>query len=148
MKRLNAPWENVGAAKAAGNSSDERFYALEDLHPYGGTSYYRLKQVDFNGDYEYFGPVPVQLEGVEIITLYPNPSAGHIDYTVLSSEEGITFVALTDLLGRKIAGETMQIRSGSNKLSLDVSGYAPGYYLIRVSTEAGQHQAQKQFVVR
>ena len=141
-------WEYVGNVDGAGNSSTTLNYELEDKTPYKGTSYYRLKQTDFNGDFEYFGPVAVRLEGVDIINLYPNPATDHIDYSVASSLESNITITLVDVLGRKVMSETSNLQIGKNKLRLDISNYSQGMYMIQLKTELGNYRTQKQFIVK
>ena len=143
----NSDWEYVGTVDAAGNSSSELSYSFTDENPYRGVSSYRLKQADFNGDFQYYGPVAVNLEGISIIALYPNPAVDHIDYSVVSSLESNVAITLVDVLGRKVFSETSKIKTGENKLRLDVSNYPVGMYMIQLVTESGKYKTQKQFVV-
>lgn len=46
-------WEEVGMINGAGTSSEQRLYAFTDDRYQKNTNYYRIKQTDFNGDYEY-----------------------------------------------------------------------------------------------
>ena len=147
-KSVNDGWEYVGTVDAAGNSSASLDYSLNDESPYAGVSYYRLKQTDFNGDFQYYGPVAVNLEGISIIALYPNPAIDHIDYSVVSSLESNIAITLVDVLGRKVISETNNLQVGENKLRLDVSNYPVGMYMIQLSTESGKYKTQKQFIVK
>lgn len=52
-------WEVVGTVAGAGNSNQQLSYQLADYMPLQGLSYYRLKQTDFDGQYEYFKPLAV-----------------------------------------------------------------------------------------
>ncbi|MEX1002309.1 MAG: T9SS type A sorting domain-containing protein [Crocinitomicaceae bacterium] len=65
-------WEKVLEKKGAGNSSQTLTYSEIDRNPFIGVSYYRLKQTDFNGKYEYSPIVQVNRK-VDKITVYPNP---------------------------------------------------------------------------
>ena len=141
-------WEYVGTVKGAGNTTQQTDYSLLDEQPYSGTSYYRLKQVDFNSDYEYFGPVPVHIDGVEIITIYPTPAGDHISYSLISSVEGNFTLTVLDILGRKVIQTTEMIHRGENKFPLSLNSIAEGYYLLRLEEINGNTRTQKQFVVR
>ncbi|KXX68489.1 T9SS type A sorting domain-containing protein [Flammeovirga sp. SJP92] len=57
-------WINLGTVEASGNSQTAIEYTFTDEKPLA-VSYYRLKQVDFDEAFEFFGPVAVTLEGVE-----------------------------------------------------------------------------------
>jgi hypothetical protein len=55
-------FETVLKQSGAGNSSLIRNYQDIDKSPFTGISYYRLKQVDFNGDFSYSEIVPVNFD--------------------------------------------------------------------------------------
>lgn len=46
-------WKVLGHVGGAGTTSATHYYSFEDTKPVSGISYYRLKQVDFNGEYTY-----------------------------------------------------------------------------------------------
>lgn len=65
----------------AGISNTTNFYTDVDKNPLEGTSYYRLKQVDYDGNFTYSDPVSVYFEP-EIrkdfeFWVYPNPTKSH-----------------------------------------------------------------------
>jgi hypothetical protein len=73
-------WEYVVNIQGAGNSSSILNYETEDLTPYSGISYYRLKQTDFNGTYEYSSIVSINLsEEFDNVSVYPNPASSFIN---------------------------------------------------------------------
>ena len=52
-------WENKVTIEGAGNSNTQIDYSWVDSNPSVGVSYYRLKQTDYNGEFEIFDPVSV-----------------------------------------------------------------------------------------
>jgi len=68
-------WEEVIRTNGAGNSNVNIEYVETDYNPYEGISYYRLKQTDFDGNFEYFNIVPVKVELLNKgeMSLFPNP---------------------------------------------------------------------------
>lgn len=76
-------FEKIGEVKAAGWSDQLSEYLFEDkmLPLSGGNLLYRLKQVDFNGDFEYSKVLSVRVPGVEFTSgvwrAYPNPTDGN-----------------------------------------------------------------------
>ena len=65
-------YEFVTNVTGAGNSNTTLNYSIIDPSPYLGISYYRLKQIDFNGQYTYSQLEPINLNTIEIINIYPN----------------------------------------------------------------------------
>ena len=144
----NANWEYVGTVAGAGYSTSTINYSLEDKTPYMGTSYYRLRQTDFNGDFEYFGPVPVNLQGIDIINLYPNPVGDKMEYIIVSSIEGSVEIEAIDVLGRKVISRNDHISIGENNMKLSFQDLASGSYMVHVYMANGNYVAQRQFAVR
>lgn len=64
----------VGSIIGQGNSTDYQFYSLKDNNTLAGETYYRLKQIDFDGTYTYSEVVSVIIESEKPITsVIPNP---------------------------------------------------------------------------
>ncbi|EKB47804.1 hypothetical protein [Cecembia lonarensis] len=95
-------FEKVGEVKAAGWSDQLTEYVFEDkmLPLTGGNLLYRLKQVDFNGDYHYSEVLSVRIPGMEftqgVWRAFPNPTDGNaLQVSLLDAsqynEEPITF---------------------------------------------------------
>lgn len=137
----------VSKVPGAGNSTITKNYGIVDPTPYNGTSYYRLKQVDFNGKYTYSQLEPINLDGINIISIFPNPSVDHISYLVGSKEATQVLVKLFDEAGRLVLHQEENIDAGITKLGLDISEFAAGNYFLQVIT-ANSELAQKQFLVK
>src|SRR5690606_2725898 len=55
--RLN--YRTIDTLEAAGNSMATIHYSVTDKKPLSGWAYYRLKQIDYNGDFSYSEIAPV-----------------------------------------------------------------------------------------
>ncbi|MBC7777949.1 MAG: hypothetical protein H7246_21120, partial [Phycisphaerae bacterium] len=68
-------WQTRGFVPGHGNSQTEQVYQFLDERPLPGTNYYRLKQIDFNGQFEYSAIKSVLVAGDRklAIQVYPNP---------------------------------------------------------------------------
>ena len=69
-------FKEISIVQGNGTTNNKRVYGFEDRFPPFGRSYYRLKQVDFNGQFEYSGLVSVLWSGKPFqgdLHLYPNP---------------------------------------------------------------------------
>lgn len=140
-------WENVLNTDGAGNSSINLTYQEFDNEPYMGTSYYRLKQTDFNGSYSYSQIEPVNFDGIEIINIYPIPANGSFNYIVNTNTDVHINIFIYDNIGRLIDQNQTHIKSGYNSLTHNISKLSEGNYHIRIITDDAKSYDQKMFVV-
>lgn len=131
-------WTTIAIVQGAGNSTELQNYSLMDYDPYPGVSYYRLKQLDYDGTTSYSNIEIVNFEGVEIITLFPNPSSGEVNIMVKSSETGTITFTVHDAVGKIIKSEQFQINEGNNQISSFING-ANGKYFVSVVTSDGKY---------
>ena len=138
-------FEVVSIIDGAGNSSEIRSYNSLDKNPYVGTSYYRLKQTDFDGKFEYSDLVPVKIEDViSNPTVYPNPvtNNGVLEFSTNSTE--VTVVTVYDVSGRIVLSNQHLTNKGINKIQLETSELTNGMYFI--SLKNGNSKTNLKFI--
>ncbi|MEO1053459.1 MAG: LamG-like jellyroll fold domain-containing protein [Bacteroidota bacterium] len=124
-------WETIATIKGAGNSDLELSYETTDNQPLFGTSFYRLKQTDFNGDFEYFDPIPVTVGGKEAFAIYPNPATDELN--ILFKRDVSRFSAsLKNLIGQE---QPVEHQFSSNGLRLLTNKLAEGVYLLEIMAD-------------
>jgi hypothetical protein len=71
-------WEVIGFVEGRGNSFETQDYSFIDTAPNIGNNYYRLKQVDFDGHYEYSSirHILFTANNKSALSIYPNPNGG------------------------------------------------------------------------
>jgi hypothetical protein len=121
-------WEVIGNLKGTGTTSTPRDYTFADALENTGskTVYYRLKQTDFNGQYEYFRPVSVTINPPEF-TIHPTVSSGLF---FASTSENIREIHIYSALG-----EQVYIAGPQPSSSIDISSQPNGIYILRIKTE-------------
>jgi hypothetical protein len=123
-------WEEVARVKGAENSSQIREYTYMDTRPFYGTSYYRLKQTDFDGRFNHSSILSVSVEKYKAaeLTVYPNPtkSSIHIQSNTLKKEDVLFF----DELGREVSANCKFIFESPQGLLFDLSALKTGVYFI------------------
>ena len=67
-------WQIVEIIQGNGTSFTTILYGIKDHDPLPGTSFYRIKQTDFNGNGTYSPVVEVVRQGSANISVYPNPA--------------------------------------------------------------------------
>lgn len=130
----------IGTVDGAGNSSLTRNYQLIDANPLPGVSYYRLRQTDFNGDFEIFGPVAVNFSGSSLtgVALFPNPANEFSHVMINGNHSGKGWVRVTDITGRIVANYQIVLEKGVTPFTLQTSDLAPGQYMVSVETADGK----------
>jgi hypothetical protein len=99
-------WADIGFVKGNGTKNTPTNYSYKDVKLNSGNYKYRLKQIDFNGNYEYFNLLSEINIGTpkkfEISQNYPNPfnPTTSIDYSI--PFDGIVSIKLYDISGKEI----------------------------------------------
>ena len=150
-------WESIGFVNGNGTTTKNSFYSFTDQSPVAGKSYYRLKQVDFDGSFEYSNIVEVELTLPIEFSLeqnYPNPFNPYtkIKYTIpnvtLSGVEG-SRVALKvyDVLGNEIATLVNEEKpAGNYEVNFNASKLSSGVYFYELRVEDPSTSSGKDFV--
>lgn len=127
-------FEVVGIVDGAGNTSSVKSYQAIDEKPIIGTSYYRLKQTDFDGQFEYSNLVPVKIEGtITNPTVYPNPVTNDGILEFNASAASSTTITIYDVSGRIAYSNQLQTNKGFNHLILPTSALSNGMYFIHLN---------------
>src|SRR6185436_5897938 len=121
----------TGKVNAAGNSTSVLSYEFIDLNLAPGTvkTYYRLKQVDFNGDFQYSKNISLNsnVENTYSNSVYPNPAQNFFNIEL----PGKTFdLSVTDITGRIV----LEKKNISAFAQINSSDLHDGVYLIRASS--------------
>ncbi|HKC69417.1 MAG TPA: T9SS type A sorting domain-containing protein, partial [Bacteroidia bacterium] len=125
--------------QGAGTSTTYRNYAEVDYQPYEGTSYYRLKQTDNNGAYQYFTMVPVTFtkDGQQSIILYPNPidNTTNLQVNVTGYQNQEVVVVLRDMQGREFLSKVLLAEDNGHVFVIDeTKSLQPGAYIVTATS--------------
>jgi hypothetical protein len=117
----------IGQVTASGNSAVQSNYQFVDASKPEGKQYYRLKQVDFNGEYDYSFPVLLDFGlTLSALLIAPNPSDGIFN---LMNRTGEVIIAdLYNPQGKLIQNITIQPNESVN---VNLSNESAGVYLVR-----------------
>jgi len=137
VETLNATssiWEKVGFVEGHGNSNSPKEYSFFDN---SGATSYRLKQVDFNGNYEYSDVVTVKasLAKTELYQNSPNPFNPSTKISFSLAETGKVNVSIYNIIGQKVADLVNQtMESGVHSVDFNASNLPSGLYIYRLDT--------------
>lgn len=116
-------FEKVGEVKAKGEAAN---YAFTDSKAVSGTSYYRLKMVDFDGTTDYSKIVSVQSYGKGKVKIYPTVTADNLVV------EGAKSVTIVNMMGQVVLQREM------NSSVVSLQELPKGIYIVKgEATEGG-----------
>jgi type IX secretion system substrate protein len=133
-------WESIGFVEGFGNSNSPRDYSFVDMPNFdGATQYaYRLKQIDFDGAYEYSNTVVVTIAPTSADVLYnfPNPFNPTTNISFNLQTDDIVSLSVFNASGQKVADiyEDEKLSAGYYTASFNGSDLPSGTYFYRLST--------------
>ncbi|MDP3929741.1 MAG: T9SS type A sorting domain-containing protein, partial [Bacteroidota bacterium] len=141
-------FESIGNVKGKGTTSAKSTYRFMDadavnMFKQNRNLYYRLKQVDFDGSFEWSKIVSVELSSSTInqVLVAPNPNDGKFIINITTSEESQSNIRIVDVVGSEVYNNKENLLHGINKI--DINTVLPkGIYFIQIENN-GQTSTQK-----
>ncbi|MCO6501027.1 MAG: T9SS type A sorting domain-containing protein [Vicingus serpentipes] len=129
-------WQEVTRVNGAGNSNQLLSYKATDNNALIGTSYYRLKQTDFDGVFKYFPLESASCVDIntEKVLIYPNPSENYFGF-IYSENVNELKLRITDVRGREVLLKDYRNIEGDVAIIVDVADLASGVYNVSFVTE-------------
>ncbi len=148
-KSQGGSWNTLGFVRGAGTTTEGQSYTFVD-NSASGVVQYRLKQVDFDGRFEYSNVIEVNAglpKTFELSQNYPNPfnPTTVIAYQLPVASE--VKLEVYDVLGRKVMTLVNGRQdAGSYNLTLNASNLASGVYFYRLQASATNGASSSNFV--
>lgn len=137
-KLKNQDWEKIGEVNGAGTTAIPQSYSFKDdfsFKSYEGKILYRLKQVDFDGSFEYSKVISVEVnfipEKFAISQNYPNPFNPNttISYSIPKGEGNQVTIKVYDLLGKEVSTLVNEFKTpGNYQIAFNADGLTSGIY--------------------
>ena len=143
-------WEKIGFISGKGTVNTPTNYSFEDRNLQTGKYKYRLKQIDNNGNFEYFALNSEVEVGVpkkfDVSQNYPNPFNPTTKINFDLPENGKVDLRLYDMLGREVATLVNEVRTaGYYTVNFNASSLSSGIYFYRMN--AGKFSSIKKMAV-
>ena len=142
-------YEMVGKVKGAGNSSTLNKYQLLDQNAayLNQIVYYRLKQVDYDGEESFFGPIKVEFNNDEKAKLsadvYPNPFNNEFNIELIGAKGETVKFNLVDIQGKEVKYFEENIDSDLSVINLkSLENLQAGIYFLQINIK-GEIQTKK-----
>jgi len=133
---------SIGDVTAAGNSRAKKNYQFLDMSPSVGNNYYRLKQLDYDGSFEYSRTIAVaNNEGSLAFELLGNPAQnGEIRF--LFKNQDLNVISLTNMKGQSI--KYTLAKDGNTYIVKPKTALVSGVYIL--SLKNGQNHLIKKIL--
>ena len=145
----NKPYTQIATISGRGTTTEPVNYSYTDAGLALGTYTYRLKQIDFNGSFEYIGTVEVEVFAPKVFSLeqnYPNPfnPTTIIKYSV--PVNGFINLGIFNVLGEKVADLiNKEVEAGTYEINFNASNLSSGVYFYKL--EAGSFTSIKKMML-
>lgn len=121
------------------NGSSGNIYDLTDMNlttiRAAGVFYYRVKQIDKDGQFIYSPIRNLRLNSKEIaIGVYPNPVKESANVTIDLEQDADATITVTDASGKLMQSMQTQLFKGLNNKKINMAAFASGRYLLKVQT--------------
>ncbi|MCG8388906.1 MAG: hypothetical protein MJA30_25360 [Cytophagales bacterium] len=123
-------WKELARVRGAGNSSDPSYYEWVDRSQQNGTLYYRLKQTDFDGEYEYSELRSIEVSGPKIpVRVYPNPTKNKI--VIEGDKLELEKIKIYNAIEQDITHHISVVESDATRIVLDLEKLDAGIFIIK-----------------
>jgi len=138
-------WDVIGTVKGAGNSSVTQNYEFVDPElptpdSQLPTLYYRLKQTDYDGKFEYKQPMLSVashcIDSKNQLIIFPNPVGDKLSFQFYSDEQNEITIEVYDVCGKSVVKKLSLVSKGKNLFTFDIQDISKGIYMLSVKTKS------------
>lgn len=145
-------WETIGFVDGYGTTTENKTYSYTDENLINGTYLYRLKQIDFDGSFEYSNVIEVTVVNPTDYFLspnYPNPFNPDTNIDYIIPEETLVNISLYDVTGRKIK-ELINEKKQPGYYTIKLKGgeLSSGIYFYRLVISSGFSAVKKLTIIK
>ncbi|MEO8666005.1 MAG: T9SS type A sorting domain-containing protein [Ignavibacteria bacterium] len=135
----NGLWTRAGSVNGNGTITSTVNYSFSDNNLNSGKYNYRLKQIDFNGNFEYFNLSNEVIIGIpvkyELSQNYPNPFNPSTKINYELPNDGNVNITIFDNAGKEVASLVNEFKSaGFYTINFSASSLSSGVYFYKISS--------------
>lgn len=149
LKDDNLSWEKVGFVPGFGTTTEKHDYTFAEEMVAPGNYQYRLKQIDYDGSFEYSNIIEVMVGIPQEFSLeqnYPNPFNPTTTISWQTPVNGLQTLKIYDMLGNEIATLVNEERTaGQYHITFDASGLSSGVYFYQL--KVGEFSSAKKLIL-
>ena len=139
-KIAESDFATVGFVRGEGTTTNQREYSFVDKDLVDGKYFYRLKQIDYNGTYEYSNVIEVDVRSLNEYALeqnYPNPFNPITTIGYVLKEKSNAKIILLNAIGEEVTVLVNEEQDkGFHKVDFNASNLPSGVYFYRLQAES------------
>ncbi|MEZ5046883.1 MAG: zinc-dependent metalloprotease [Chitinophagaceae bacterium] len=118
-------------------------YISKDKSPNHGINYYRIKQVDVNGEATYSKTETILIDQYQFsLSSYPNPFHNQLNITLNTDNNEMIELEIVDLSGRRVYYSKQLFAKGESHIVVPTENLSSSYYILKAKSSK-QTQIQK-----
>jgi hypothetical protein len=137
--KSNSGWQTLGFINGKGTTTEKSNYSFVDKNPVEGKSYYRLRQIDFDGSSKIYTSVEVDFETVKEYSLsqnYPNPFNPTTEINYSLAKSGNITLKIYNLLGSEVATLVNGFNeAGKHSVKFNANDITSGIYFYTIKAD-------------
>jgi hypothetical protein len=139
-------FETIGTIPGSGNTTYTVSYEFSDERPVIGYSYYRIKQTDFDGQYDYskiialeFDPFGNSIFEQPEVMIYPNPANGEYLYINFNApvENNEVEISIIDSAGKVHYHDNLELQNNQFDIPIERNILRRGMYMLKIKDQSG-----------
>jgi Secretion system C-terminal sorting domain len=119
-------FEKIGFVAGNGTTSKTQRYTFKDDKSPNGVTYYRLKQLDFDGRSEYSKTIVITRKAKDAVSVYPNPTEGVLNISAGDYEQA--FVIVNSIGQVVLQGEQLD-------KTINLQSLPSGFYYLKIGAQ-------------
>jgi len=139
---IGIDFQEIGEVNGMGNSTVTVGYRFRDERPLIGTSYYKLQQVDFDGEISFSQVLSANFVLIDAFSLYPNPTNSDVNLILSVDNSSRISIEMFDVSGKLIFSQNQFILIGTNSVPLHIEFFNGGLYYCKVTFPNGNFMKQ------
>ncbi|MGE5861655.1 MAG: CHRD domain-containing protein [Ignavibacteria bacterium] len=151
-KQIGNAWLKIGFVKGNGTSSELHSYSFTEKNVGTGKYSYRLKQIDFDGSFEYSNVISINIGtplSFRMSQNYPNPFNPSTIINFQIPEKTNVSLKVYDILGREVMTLLNEVKEpGIYNINFNAAGFSSGVYIYKLSTGNGNVSVKKMTLIK
>jgi hypothetical protein len=149
QRKANGEYKRIAFVEGNGTTTELQNYTFRDENVNAGSYYYRLKQMDFDGTFEYSGEIAVEVSQPADYFLsqnYPNPFNPSTTISYAIAEDIDVTLKVFDVLGNEVATLINENQpAGNYDITFDAAKLSSGVYYYTL--QAGEFTSTKKLML-